>query len=329
MALSKELMATTGRRAPGIVVYGGPDMRKTFGIRTLPPPIFMIDMEGGSGNLLPWTRYVLSFSDDETDTPETTEITKAEREAAWEFTKDAFTMRSKAYEWKAESVPPPGPLIDVISIDPLRSEAYPQVWKQLENFPVELYNSIVVDSLMEFAVSTQTFQKSRVKGSKGETLEPRALTMQETAAWSPAQERASILLRMMRSLRDKGIVVAATSGEFIEKEYVTTPFAQQKGQREEPYSVVGSPTMPGRLTTEIKHLGDIILHARTSGTNVIWERARKTITEGSPAFWETKDRFGRLPDYVAPSYFEVLQYVYGKDATKKLYDEAYKKVGAA
>lgn len=300
MAIPLDLLRKTDGRALGILPYGGPGLRKSLAIHTLPPPILMFDFEGGAIPLKPWLRSRVNW-----DGTKRIVFTQEERQEAWDAVGEANRLLSRV------AVPPLG-LIDVVWFDPLEYKSYDVLFERVSAFPLTSYNSCAIDSLQEFSAETQTY-------SKGESEERQKLTMAEAGAWAGAQERAMIMLRKLRSYRDRGLFLYMTCSELIDKDYVTDPRNQAKGAKEEPYSVKGTANLPGKLPGFIQHVTDLMLHCRMMGPNPVWVAKSEPIGAGG-AYWEAKDRTGRVTEeYNPPSVAKLLDQIYGEELRKAIY----------
>ncbi len=290
-----ELLTATEGRATAVLVYGASGTKKTHGIHTLPPPILALDFEGGNQSIMPWLRSRVDWNGERK-----INYTDEDRNRFSEMVKPE--LRSSTIK--------PGPYIDLIWFDPLKYESYMVLMKEIASFDKSRYNSISIDSLQEFCAETQTY--SRGPGKEN-------LTMTETGSWGGAQERAMLLLRYIRSLRDQGIFTYMTCSEMIDKDYVTDPRNQKKGASEEPFLVKGTANLPGKLTSFVQHICDLQLHGRSMMGNVVWVSKPEPVGGGS-AMWEVKDRFGRLVnDYNQPNCRLLLDQVYGEETRKKIY----------
>ncbi len=300
--IPRDLLKFTMGRALGISVYGGPGMKKTLAIHTLPPPILMHEFEGGSTPLLPWTRRFRHWNS-----------------SVWETYSDAD--RKKAFDMVMKGMKEdhivsrilPAPYIDVIYYDNVDPEAYQEYIKQILNFQPDHYNSIALDPLHEMSFGIQTF----VKGV-GSEMDPMTVNL-----WAGVQERTAIALRKLRNYRDSGVFIYLTSSEQIDKDYVKDPRETKRGELpQEPYSVKGTYNLPGKMPSVMQHLVDLQFHARPVTGVPSWT-CRPEPLPGGTAHWEGKDRSGRLKDaYYTPNIRTVLKQIYGDEAQEKIYAAA-------
>lgn len=298
MSIPKELLLLTESRAPGIAVYGAAGLKKTNAIHTLPPPILDLEFEGGTSSILPWIRRKKESG----DTP-------------WiEYTQE---LRQQAYDILNEKVKAtvkiaPAPLIDVIHYDNTTFISYEHFIADVAGLRVNDYCSVALDSLQEFSADAQTFSKG--KGNEG------ALMGDVNFGWSKAQERAQMALRKLKNYRDQGIVIYLIGSEDISKDYVNSPLEKRKpGQAPaEPYNIRGTVNLPGKLAEGLAHIPDILCHARLMSGNIVWVTKPEPIT-GGDAFWDGKDRFGRLEEYMSPSIRTMFVKLYGEEIAKKIY----------
>lgn len=296
--IPQELLKLTECRALGICPYGGPGMKKSFGVHTCPPPILCLDFEGGAVSFQPWIRRRRRWNDTEWIT-----YTDLERQTIYD-------MATKGLA--ADKMPPikPAPYVDVVWFDPLEFDAYNAVVEVIGGFDANYYNTLAFDGLKDFSQETQTFSKGA-----GNWKEPMS-GMQ----WGGAQERLSIMLRRARNYRDKGVFVYLTAGELIDKDYVKDPRESKRGEvPQEPYSTKGTVNLPGKMNSEVQHLVDVMLHARPLNGEAAWVAKPEPLPGGS-AHWEAKDRTGRIKDvYCPPNVRRLLDQVYGEDIRKQIY----------
>lgn len=307
--ISPDLLQATSGRALGLVVYGGPGLRKTLAAHTLPGPVLLHDFEDNTVPLLPWIRRTRQSS-----SRQWTEVSQDERLVNWNR-----LDRKKQAEGRELYNIGPQPLIDVIHYDGLDPASWTHLAENVATFDPQQYSSEMVDSLNEMSFDAQTFSKSQSGVNK---LDPMVVKL-----WAGAQERMKIILRQLRSRRAQGVFVYITSGEHIEKDYVTDPREAKGGRVDEPYSVKGTIRVPGQLTEDIQHVCNVMLHAKTMMGQPRWASVREALPGGS-AHWETKDSTGRLPDYVEPNWRRVFDHIYGEDTRKAIYDSAFETVSA-
>lgn len=297
--IDKRLLARTEGRAPGLMVYGATGLRKTNAIHTLPPPILMLDIgEGGTASLIPWIRRRYDFEartwDDYTD-----ELRTAAYDALDPEVRKSVTV-------------PPAPLIDVMYFDNLDYSSVDHFVGTIADFDYAYYNSLALDSLQEFSIEYQTLAKG-----KGNEM----LAMNEiNRSWITAQEKAMQALRKLRNYREKGVFIYSTASEDISKEYVTSPMAKTKGRdAEQPYSIRGTVDAPGKLANAAPHTPDILCHVRLVNGRIKWVTRPEPIAGGTGAWWDAKDRFGRLPKEVNPDVAQVCVTLYGLDIAMEIY----------
>jgi len=289
------LLGGTAGRAPGICVYGPAGVKKTHAIATLPPPVYMADFEGGSASIMPWIERSRRSSD-----AQWTVHTQAQREAA---------LASLNEEVRATVAIKPNPYVSVVYYDNMTVAAYDAFIIELGNFDLRRYSSYALDSLQEFAITTQTYSK----GAGNEA----SLMNDVSFAWIRAQERAMIQLRRLKNLRDEGVLVYLTASEDIAKDYVKNPLEKGAGGAE-PYSIRGTVNLPGKLAEGLAHLPDILVHARLMNGQITWV-TKPEMLPGGGAHWDAKDRYGRLPAYVDPSVRVMLDCIYGREVRVAIY----------
>lgn len=302
--IPKELLAATDGRGVGIACYGGAGLKKTNFVHTLPPPVLHLDIgEGGTTSLLPWIRRSRN-----SDSSTWTTYTQDQRELWFNLLHPDIkaTVRIK-----------PNAFIDVVHFDNQTYAAYNHLVEVVGNFDTKSYNSLVADSLQELAIQTQTF-------SKGEGNEMK-LMGDIPRAWFGAQERAGMLIRRLRNIRDSGVFVYLTGGEDIAKDYVNNPLEKRAPgvPAPEPYSVRGTVNLPGQLAGALSHIPDILMHAKLFNGNIKWV-TQPDMLPGGGAHWDAKDRFGRLEKYEEPNFREMAKRIYGEDGAKAIYQHAAK-----
>jgi hypothetical protein len=304
MAIPLELLKATESAAPAIAIYGGPGVQKTLSVRTLPSPILLADLEGGSGSLTPWIRRKRNSDDSRW-----IEYTDEDRQKVYDLIREDFKQVQKGGEMVPDTDNLPAPLIDVIRYDPMRYETYNEYLTDLGNFQTARYNSFVTDSMHEFSQMTQTFSKGA-----GNEYAPMSLPL-----WGGAQERAAILLRRIKTLRQSGVFVYLTGAEAIDKDYEQDPRSLPKGvQPDQPYIIRGTIEVPGQLVGKIVHAVDILLHARTMSGKPTWVAVPEPVGSGQ-ASWQVKERFGRLDTHNAPNFKRMCVKLYGKDGARAIY----------
>lgn len=299
--INLELLKDTLGRGLGIGVYGGFGTRKTFGIHTCPYPILDLDIEGGSGSVMPWTRRMRKWNESKW-----TELTQGDRLQAFSRLNDV----NKEFVKTVTRINP-GPYIDIISFESMNSQSFETIKEVIGNFDYRNYNTLALDSIHEFANCAQSFTKVQAGATEMDPM--------HVKFWAQAQERTAIPLRCLRDFRDKGVFIYLTSTEEIHKDYVTDPRSAPPGQAPDaPYSIKGTVGLPGQLTTRVPHLFDMILHAKSMNGQIVWVSAPEALPGGS-AYWEAKDRFGRLPQYISPSVRAICDFNYGEENRRKIY----------
>lgn len=299
MSIPLPLLKLTDFRGVGTCVYGGPGMKKTLAVHTLPPPILAHDFEGGMGCLNPWIRRRKQSGDSTW-----TDVTQEDRESA-------FSLLRK--ELQEKTLIKPSPRIDIISYDTMFSQSWNDFTIFTGNFQPASYCSVVVDSLQEFSFDTQTYSKSL--GSMSST-DPMHVKL-----WGGAQERAAIQLRVLKNFRDLGVFIYLIGSEQIDKDYVNDPReAKNSKDVETPYSVKATVNVPGKLTGVIPHLVDIMLHARPQNQEVVWVAKPEPLPAGNCS-WEAKERWGRLPMYNLPDFRTICITLYGQENARAIYSQ--------
>lgn len=303
--IPRELLSATESRGVGLAVYGATGLKKTHAIHTLVPPILMLDIgEGGSASVLPWIARRK-----EADAHDWTAYSQEQRESFVGLLSDSVRtgLKYKANPW-----------IDLIHYDNMNADTWTLVTRDIGNFDYTYYNSIAVDSLQEMSVDAQSFSK----GKGNETAE------MHIKLWGPVQERTAIALRLLKNYRDKGVVVYTTSSEDIQKDYVKEPRELKPGDSvPEPYSVRGSVNLPGKLVAAFPHMPDIVCHVRLLNGNVTWVTQPEPLPGGS-AWWDGKDRFGRLDKYESPDFRLLAQKLWGQEGARAIYARAKEQVQA-
>jgi AAA domain len=307
--INPTLLKTTGGSAPGICIYGATGLKKTHAVHTCPPPVLLLDIgEGGTASLLPWIRRHRNY-----DTQVWTEYSQDERQAALDALADRVKYNNSDVKqgWRIKYKP--APLVDVVHYDNMVYDSYEHFLSDIGNFSCAEYSTLALDSLQEFSVETQTF--SRGRGNEGKTMNEVAFS------WIRAQERCMVQLRRLRNYREKGVVIYMTASEDISKDYVNNPLQKKDvpgGQAEEPYSIRGTVNLPGKLAEGLAHLPDILCHVRLMGNEPTWITEPEPLGGGA-AWWDAKDRYGRLPKYMNPDVRGMFKAIYGEEVTKAIY----------
>lgn len=299
MSIPLPLLRLTEGRALGTVAYGGAGLWKSLAKHTLPPPILDFDFEGGNVALIPWIRRRRKW-----DSKTWEDVSQVDREAAFQLI---------APEKRATSIAP-GPYIDTIWYDNMNRASYTEFVGDLGTFDTTKYNSLSLDSLMEFSFDVQTFSKPA--GGEAEPI-PNALL------WAPIQERSGIALRRLRNYRDSGVFIYLTGQEVIDKDYVRDPRSKKPGeQAPEAYSVKGTVDVPGKLVNAVQHTTDLMFHCRLMNGGPVWVTKPEPLP-GGDANWETKDRTGRISDtYIRPNFRTIFKTIYGEEGASAIYASA-------
>lgn len=298
MSIPIDLLKLTESRAPGMVVYGGPGLKKTFAIHSCPYPILLHDFEGGTGPLIPWLRRRREWNG------QWIQLTQADRLAAWEML---------PAELKQLATIKPNPLIDIISYDSFVKDSYTHFIGQIGSFDESVYSTVAVDSLQEFSFEVQSFSKG------GGELAYEPISGGTPMVWGPIQERTAIALRRLRDFRSKGVCIYLIGSEMIDKDFVNDPRGKPKGAApEEAYSVKGTINLPGKMASTVPHLVDIMVHARALNGDAIFVTQQEPMPGGA-AHWEAKDRFGRLDKFMKPNIREFFNKLYGVEQAGLIY----------
>jgi len=305
MAIPLDLLTLTGKEALSFTIYGGPGLKKTNAIHTLPPPILMHNWDKGISSILPWIRRIRQH-----DSSEWTPYTQEERQQSLDLLSPKI---------KATISIKPAPYIDVVNYDNMDYECYSQWQKDAFNIDHRAYNSVVCDSIQEHTGSIMTAAKGA-----GNSLDE-----METKYWSAVQDKSIAALRYYRNLRTKGVFVYLTCSEYVDKDYVTDPRNTPAGKKpEKPHSVKGTVNVAGKVVPAVLHTTDILLHARTLGDRVVWVSEPERIGE-SEAFWEVKDRTGRIKEsYNPPNVRTLMDQIYGEEIRKKIYSHGQESLRA-
>ncbi len=299
-----ELLKLTESRAPGMAVYGGPGLKKTFAIHSCPYPIRLHDFDKGTAPLIPWIRRRRNW-----DQPSWTTLNQANRQAAWEML---------PAELRQQATIRPNPLIDIISYDVFSAESYNHFIMLIGNLDPQ-YNTEAVDSLQELSIEVQSFTKGLKVQDPMMKLVAALEPIENALLWGPIQERTAIALRRLRSYRDSGIFVYMTGSEVIDKDYVNDPRAKSKGSApEEAYSIKGTINLPGKMASTVPHLVDILAHARSVNGSVKFVTQHEPLPGGA-ASWEAKDRFGRLDKYMEANVRAFFDQIYGESESAAIY----------
>ncbi len=298
MAIPISLLKMTESRATSVAVYGGAGMKKTHGFAGATPPALLLSVgEGGTGSLMPWIRRRRVSNSQEWVT-----YTQEDR-------KEFVALLDKDTK---EKIPfGPNPLIDVIHFDNTRYEAAGEFIEVVANFDTNRYNSLGLDSLQEFSVQAQTETKG--KGGFDKTM------TEVNFGWVRAQEKSFQLLRRLRNLRDSGIFIYTTASEDIAKDYVKNPMEKRdRGEAApEAYSVKGTVNAPGQLATGFPHFPDVLAHTKMVSGNIAWVTEPEMLPGGG-AFWDAKDRYGRLEPREPANLRKLMEKIYGQDGAKAI-----------
>jgi hypothetical protein len=315
MSIPLELLRHTEGRAPGIGIYGGAGLKKTHAISTCPPPVYLFDIgEGGTASVIPWIRRFRNW-----DSTKWLDFTDADRQQAldmldprikFELGRDGSLKQENGWRIKYK----PAPLIDVVHYDNMVYESYETFTADIGGFEVRSYNTLALDSLQEFSVETQTY--SRGKGNEAKTMN------EVPFSWIRAQERAMVQLRKIRNYRNSGVVIYMTGGEDISKDYVNNPLSKKEeggsARPEEPYSIRGTVGLPGKLAEGLAHLPDVLCHVRLMNGEPTWITEPEPLGGGT-AWWDSKDRYGRLPKYINPDVRAMFKKIYGEETANAIY----------
>lgn len=298
--ISKQLLAATNFSAPAIVVYGGPGLKKSLAIHSLPPPVLDLQFEeGGSSPILPWIARVRDYNE------------KTWRTFSQE---DRLLHASLLNEKVKKSYISPAPYIDVIKFDVTKAESWEHLKETLGNLDYKYYSSVALDSLQEMSWTSRSFTKGAARMDQ---------TMQSIPfSWSRAQEYVHMALRNMRVLTKEGIVTYMVGSQGISKDYVKSPYEKEKGeQTQEPYSVKGTVDLPGQLADALPHQPDILCHAVLINNEPAWFTEPQMLP-GGVAWWDAKDRYGRLPKLITPDVKAMFIKLYGEEGMKVIYGAA-------
>ncbi len=304
----REILAPQSAKA--FLIYGGPGMRKTYGVHTLPPPVLHYDMESGDSSISPWQRRVRKFTDSTW-----INITQEQRVAAF----NSLSEENQMYVKTVTKIQP-GPLVDTIYFDSLNPESWSVFTEHVINLKVTEYCSLALDSLQESTLTVQTYVK---KQSGMSSYAPMHVSL-----WTPSQHRANIMFHKLKNYKDDGLFIYFTCSEAVDKDYVTDPRNTASGAvPEQPYSVKGTPNLPGQLVGAVQHVTDVMCHARSMNGKVQWISEPEPFSGGSTANWEAKDRTGRLRSkFNHPSIKLMLKDIYGEAGAEAIYKHGYELV---
>jgi hypothetical protein len=176
--------------------------------------------------------------------------------------------------------------IDVLYWDSDNEETYAKVLEDIANFKPAAYRTLAIDSGSE--LEKCCLAKSR--GVSGHEFT-------ELSDWNPGGERFGKLVRTLRwySLA-YGTQVIITSNEEVDKEYPKGGAYIMSGGKlvaQEPTSLKGLPDLAGKWAKKSARLVDVIGHARMINNQPALCFIRESIGGGG-AFWEVKDRTGKL-----------------------------------
>lgn len=306
--LPKELL--TPQLAKAFLIYGGPGTRKTNGVHTLPPPVLHLDMESGDSSITPWQRRTRKFNETDWIT-----ISQEQRVAAF----NALSEENQNYI-KSTTKIQPAPLIDTVYFDSLNPASWMTFTEFIVNLDKSLYNSLALDSLQESSLTAQTFVKQQSNMS--------VYAPMHVSLWTPAQHRVNLMFHKLKNYKDDGLFIYFTCSETVDKDYVTDPRSAPSGAApEQPYSVKGTPNLPGQLIGAIQHVTDVMCHARSMNGQIQWISGPEPFTGGSVAVWEAKDRTGRLKSkFNVPSIKSMIKDIYGESQTAEIYKYGYELV---
>lgn len=297
--IAKPLLAATNFEAPMFCTYGGPGLKKSHAIHTLPPVVLVHQFEpGGSASYLPWVRRIRDSSSSEWHS-----FSDGDREQ----------FNSLLDETIAKSTIKPGPYVDIIRYDINKVASWTEFKGNLGNMDYSAYSSMVIDSLQEMSWETRTV----AKGPNQEKM-----MTDVPFGWVRAQELAQMALRNLGACRKEGVYVYLIGAETIAKDYVKSPMSKEKGeQTQEPYSIKGTVDLPGQLASSIGHGPDVLMHAKLMNNSPIWV-ATPEMLPGGTAWWDAKDRYGRLPELNYPNFRLIMDKLYGTEGRKAIYGNA-------
>lgn len=307
--IDKHLLSATNLEAPCFCVYGGPGLKKSHAVHSLPPPILVHQFDqGGSASYLPWIRRIRT----------------SDPAAKWHDYNQA-DRESWATLVNTEKVTPstikPSAYVDVITYDITSPATFDHFKSNVGNFDFQEYNSEVIDSLQELSFDVRTY----TKGMKGKDIN--TLMGEIAFSWSQAQERTQIALRSLGGRRRQGVFVYMIGAQTIAKDYVKNPFEKkEKGEGDaEAYNIQGTVDLPGQLANSIGHGPDLLLHARLMSIDgkeqPIWISEPEMLPGGS-AWWDAKDRYGRLKKLCWPNFRSIMDQLYGVEGRKAIYGAA-------
>lgn len=294
------LTATEGH-ALGTVGYGGAGLWKTLVQHTLPGPVLNFDFEEGNVALMPWTRRRRNWNE------------RGWIDVSQDFREKMYKMIDPKKMSVASNIKP-SPIIDTIWYDNMQKNSYFQFVGDLGAFDVEKYNSLSLDSLAEFSFTVQTSSKDT--GKEMDELKPNS--------WGTIQERTAIQLRRMRNYRNSGVFIYFTGQENIDKDYVVDPRSTAKGSAPaEPFAIKGTVSVPGKMVEAVQHITDLMFHHRMMNGFPAWVTMPEPIGAGSGAFWEAKDRTGRIKEqFVRPNFRTIFKDIYGEEDYGRIYNSA-------
>lgn len=300
MSIPLSLLTLTNRKALGTVGYGGAGLWKSYVKHTLPGPILDFDFEGGNVSLLPWLRRQRKWNEKEWNV-----VSQQEREAAYSMIPS---------DKQGTSIRPQG-LIDTIWYDNMDRASYFQFVGDLGSFETSMYNSLCLDSLMEFSFDVKT--ASKAAGKETDAFTPGG------TPWDQIQERTAIQLRRLSNYRDQGIFIYLIGQELIDKDYVKDPRSKEKGEAApEAYSVKGTVDVPGKMVNSVQHVTDLMFHCRTMNNAPVWV-TRPEPLPGGGANWEAKDRTGRIKEmFIRPNFRTIFKDIYGEEGMSAIYTAA-------
>ena len=179
--------------------------------------------------------------------------------------------------------------IDVIHFDSEDPSTYERGLEHIANFDFNKYATLAVDSAAEL-------EKSCIAKAKDVSNHE----FIELSDWNPAGERFGKAIRQLRWYAIAyGVQVIITSNEEIDKEYAKGGAYIKDGGKlvaQEPTSIKGLPDLAGKWSKKAARLVDLIGHSRVVNSEPFIVFRREAIGGGG-AFWEVKDRTGKLEKF--------------------------------
>ena len=178
-----------------------------------------------------------------------------------------------------------GDQVQMTHYDPEDPSSYEKLAVAIGNFDPRRFTSLIIDSgdSLERAAMTRAMQLSDH-------------AFMELPDWIPSGERFGKVARQLKWYTlAYGVQVLVTSNEDIDKEYGKGAFVKEgKGLvAQDPIAIKGLPSLAGKWAKKACRLPDVIARSRYLNNEPVLVVRREAIGFGG-AYWETKDRTGKL-----------------------------------